>query len=238
MRSWLRLSTVEDKALGRGARAHADCLVFDLSGTSPAEAERARANCVSFLRLSVNSRRYVMIHPLGSGLAEDDLIAIGPDLPEGIILAGTEDGADIQKLDALLSVQEASHGLEPERTSIVGHCDTANGVLSAGSFRNRSKRLVALGWSATALAKHLGATRVVDESRRLTDPLRHARASVRLGAAAAGVAAIDCGDAVPDENFVRQACSESQADGFTGMMTGDPLRIALINDAFPEALLQ
>lgn len=233
MRSWLRLSTVEDKALGRGARAHADQLVFDLSGASPAEASHARANCISFLRLSINSRRFVMIHSLKSGLAEEDLAAIAADMPEGIVLAGTEDGAEIQKLDVLLSVQEATNGIDPGRTAIVGFCETANGVLSASSYRDRSKRLEALAWSSTALAKHLAAARVVDNSSRLTDPLRQARGLIRLGAAAAGVAAIDCGDAVPDENLIRKACDESQADGFAGMITTDPTRIAVINETFP-----
>lgn len=234
MRSWLRLSTVEDKALGRGTRAHADQLVFDLSGTSPGEAAHARANCISFLRQSISPRRFVMIHSLKSGLAEDDLAAIAADMPEGIMLAGIEDGADIQKLDVLLSVQEATSGIEAGRTSIVGLCETASGILAAGNYRARSKRLEALAWSSTALAKHLAASRVVDDSSRLTDPLRQARAMIRLGAAAAGVAAIDCGDTVPDENLIRKACEEARADGFAGMITVDPMRVAVINETFSE----
>ncbi|MDI7864057.1 hypothetical protein MRS76_19090 [Rhizobiaceae bacterium n13] len=232
MRSWLRLATLDEKSLARTARTHADRLVFDLACIGPQEPSRSRNECAAFLRLSQGLRRYVVVHDFASGECEDDLAAIFAEGPDGIILAGAQNGAEIQRLDVLLSTLEAVNDVPLGRTRIVARCDTAAGILGAASYRAKSERLEAVGWSPVALANEIGATDTYAADGRLIAPLQQAQGLIQLAAAAAGVAALAADEGLVDAEVFSPRCREARAVGFAGMMTSDPARVAIINQVF------
>ncbi|SMC67445.1 hypothetical protein [Rhizobium sp. RU36D] len=106
---------------------------------------------------------------------------------EGVALAGARSGADLQYLHVLLDVAEAE-GSAAIRLSILALIgDNSQGLLAAGSFAGKSDRLMALGWNGGLLAQALG-----DELPPSASLITSVRATVRLAAAAADVAAVDC----------------------------------------------
>ncbi|HOV04735.1 MAG TPA: aldolase/citrate lyase family protein, partial [Kaistiaceae bacterium] len=65
------------------------------------------------------------------------------------------------------------------------------------------------------------------------DPYRLARTLSVLGAAAAGVQAIDTVfTAFRDEAGLRRECEEARIEGFTGKMAIHPAQVAVINEVF------
>lgn len=236
MRSWLRIAAFDDKALAPAARAHADRIVFDLASAEPGKLVQARAGCAAFLRLSSGLCRYVIVHDFASGQTEGDLAIACADGADGIILAGTSDGAEVQRLDVHLSALEAVNGGSVGRTKIVARCDTAAGALASASFREKSARLEALCWSPEALARNIGAPGASTGERQLISPLQQAQAMIVLAAAAAGAAAIDVDEsgAGPDPGSFKRLCQDSQSMGFAGMMTADVSRIAIANEVFAQ----
>lgn len=145
-----------------------------------------------------------------------------------VILSGARHGADLQQLDVLLQVAEARAGAPLGTTRMIAMAgDNPHGLLAAASFGNRSKRLIALGWDAGALAATMGL-----EGPLAADVAVHARATLLLAAAAARVAAIDTIDGQTDAQTFRAACLHAKAQGFCGKMTGTPSQVPVIQSVF------
>jgi citrate lyase subunit beta/citryl-CoA lyase len=70
---------------------------------------------ISGIERSTDFRRYVRINPLASGVALDDLVAVVPQQPDGILLPKCLPD-DVRALDHYLSALEAAQGLRPERS--------------------------------------------------------------------------------------------------------------------------
>jgi citrate lyase subunit beta/citryl-CoA lyase len=89
MRSLLFVPADSERKLARGPQSGADALILDLEDSVVA-ANRpiARVRARDFLGStgSTDFRRYVRINPLSSGFALDDLAAIVPGRPDGILL--------------------------------------------------------------------------------------------------------------------------------------------------------
>jgi citrate lyase subunit beta/citryl-CoA lyase len=89
MRSLLFVPADSDRKLARAPQSGADALILDLEDSVvPANRPLARRQAGDFLASSgsVESRRYVRINPLSSGVALDDLAAVVPGKPDGILL--------------------------------------------------------------------------------------------------------------------------------------------------------
>ena len=90
-----------DKALGSGA----DALILDLEDSvTPTKKSEARKAVAEFLgRPRTRAPRlFVRINPLGT-CADEDLAAIMPQKPDGIVLPKAEGGASIAELDRRLT---------------------------------------------------------------------------------------------------------------------------------------
>lgn len=160
------------------------------------------------------------------------LALIVPREPDAILLCGATCGADVQKADVMLSVEEAKAGLTVGRTAILALAgDNPTGALSAMSFAGKSGRLAALAWSPTALAANLGVVASLD-SMPLPCGLATARGLILLGAASAGVSAIDWLGAEADEDRVSEACRTALRDGFSAMICERPEQVATVNRLF------
>ena len=94
-------------------------------------------------------RLFVRINDLASGFADDDLAAVMPSTPHGIILPKSNSGKDVTRLAAKLNVHEARAGIAEGSTRILAIiAETAIGTLSAATYPDASKRLVGLSWGA------------------------------------------------------------------------------------------
>ncbi len=245
MRSLLFVPGDSEKKLERGFSAGADVIIVDLED-SVAQDKKAhgRAVATDFIAGKRGNPRpaiYVRVNDLGTGLTDDDLKAIMPVGPEGIMLPKSSSGADVQHLSAKLRVHEAEAGLADGSTKIIPIVtETAAGVLATGSYVGASARLAGLTWGAEDLSAAIGAHATRDGAGRYTDVFRLARAMTVLGAAAADVLAIDTVFVdFRDLDALRTECMEAERDGFTAKMAIHPDQVAVINATFtpsPDAV--
>ncbi|MFO1148593.1 MAG: CoA ester lyase [Alsobacter sp.] len=244
MRSLLFVPADSPKKLDKGLASDADALLIDLEDSVALQNKQdARRLAAEALRGADRSgpRLYVRVNPLDSGLIDEDLDAVMPAAPDGIMLPKASGGMDVQHLAAKLAVREAEAGLPDGGTRILPIAsETAQAMFQMGTYRGSSHRLEALTWGAEDLSADLGAETNVDEQGRYTEPYRLARTLTLLAAAAAQVAPIDSiHPQFRDEEGLARACAEARRDGFTGKMAIHPAQVPIINAAFtptPEAV--
>lgn len=176
---------------------------------------------------------YVMVHASSSDALQDDLAAIVPLAPAGIILPCTDGGSDLQKLDVMISAQEALADLPVGRTRIVALTgDHAGVAFTGGTYQAKSGRLEALGWWADRAAGRIGVNRMHESNGRLAAPLEAVRTLTLLGASTAGVGAIDTPSPIIDLDRFRAECDSARGDGFAGKIAISAEQTAVINSVF------
>lgn len=235
-RSWLFTPGDSPAKMAKAMNSAADVVLIDLEDAIAPDAKVAtRALVHDFLAAHPDrrDRLWVRINPLDSGLALGDLAAIMPARPGGIMLPKAGGRADVDRLDHYLSAFEAAHGIADGSTPvIVIITETAEAMFHTADYRG-APRVVAVSWGAEDLADALGASRNshADGSYRFTYEL--ARSLALIGAAAAGVSAIETihGD-FSDLDGLRARAEGVRADGFRGMLAIHPAQVDVINAAF------
>jgi citrate lyase subunit beta/citryl-CoA lyase len=200
----------------------------------PANRPLARSQARGFLAStrSAGFRRYVRINPLSSGVALDDLAAVVPEKPDGILLPKCVP-EDLRTLDHYLSAFEAASAIPLGTSRVVAIAtETPAAMFALGAYAGLSSRLEGITWGAEDLAACLGGN-----NRRIDgvydDVYRLARSLCLLGAAAAGVMAIDTiYTDLKDETGLAAECAAAKRSGFTAKMAIHPAQIQVINHAF------
>jgi citrate lyase subunit beta/citryl-CoA lyase len=213
------------KALGLGA----DALILDLEDSvAPGAKAAARAQVAAFLAEPRTMPLFVRINPLDSGLADDDLAAVLPGKPDGIMLPKAEGGASLAALDARLNGDIAILPIATE---------TPAAMFALGTYGGVTDRLVGLTWGAEDLPAAIGAATSREADGSYTAPYQLARSLTLFGAHAAGVAAIET--VYPDFrdlDGLAAYAARGRRDGFTGMMAIHPSQVAVINAAFTPSI--
>src|ERR1700759_1507481 len=193
MRSLLFVPADSERKLARGPQSGADALILDLEDSVvPANRPLARRQTYNFLAStgSVDFHRYVRINSLSSEASLDDLAAVVPGRPDGILLPKCVP-EDLRTLDHYLSALETASALPPRNIRVIAIATEKPGEMVAlGGYAGVSSRLEALTWGAEDLAACIGGN-----NRRVEgvydDVYLLARSLCLLGAASAGVVAID-----------------------------------------------
>src|SRR5581483_7813856 len=88
MRSYLFVPADSERKLSKGASSGADALLIDLEDSVAAERRGvAREMAREYLKAQPRSpQRYVRINALSTGVALDDLVAVVPGAPDGIMV--------------------------------------------------------------------------------------------------------------------------------------------------------
>jgi citrate lyase subunit beta/citryl-CoA lyase len=226
-----------ERKMEKAAASAADIALLDLEDAVTEDAKpRARAMISAFLEArppAARRRLWVRINPLDGPSALADLAAVIPARPGGILLPKSRGRADVELLDHYLSALEVAAGAEPGSTRVIALAtETAASMFTVGGYRG-APRLVAMTWGAEDLADDVGASenRAPDGGYGFTYEL--ARSLCLLGAAAAGVAAIDTihGD-FRDEAGLRRRAEQVRRAGFRGMLAIHPAQVDVINAAF------
>jgi len=189
MRSLLFVPGDSERKLSRAPQSGADAVIVDLEDSVvPANRPLARNQARAFLTSTGAGgfRRYVRINPLASGAALDDLSAVAPGKPDGILLPKCVP-EDLRTLDHYLAALEAAFAIPPATIQVIAIAtETPAAMFALGGYSGVSTRLEAITWGAEDLAACLGAN-----NRRADgiydDVYRLARSLCLLGAAAAGI---------------------------------------------------
>jgi len=240
MRSLLFVPADSERKLDRARQSGADAVILDLEDSVvPANRAAARSQARAFLASSGSGgfRRYVRINPLAGGAALDDLVAVVPERPDGIVLPKCLP-EDVRILDHYLSALEAASALAPGAIRVIAIATETPAAMLAladharGGYAGVSPRLQGITWGAEDLAAALGG-----HNRRLDgiydDIYRLARSLCLLAAAAAEAAPIDTiYTDFRDEKGLAAECAAAQRSGFTAKMAIHPAQIPVINEAF------
>lgn len=235
MRSWLFVPADSERKLARAPQAGADALILDLEDSVvPANRGAARRQARAFLEATPAAvcRRWVRINPLASGAALDDLAAVTPGRPDGILLPKCLP-EDVAKLDHYLEAFEAAAALDAGAIRVIAIAtETPAAMFATGGYAGAPPRLFGITWGAEDLAAAIGG-----HNRRpdgaYDDVYRLARSLCLLAAAAAGVAAIDTiYTDFKDPNGLAAECAAARGAGFAGKMAIHPAQVAAINAAF------
>ena len=242
-RSWLYVPGDSERKLGKALATGADVVVVDLDASVPLDAKRsARELAADWLKAHRRQvleqspmSRWVRINSLDSRLWRDDLLAVMPHAPEGVILPGALGPEALRQLAAELYELEQSNRLVPGSTRIlpiVG--ESARSALTIASYADAAMpRLAGLAWSAEELGKAINATRQYEQKASWTEVFRFVRAQTLLTAHACGVMALEAMYSdVDDLKGLKATARIARADGFSGMIANHPAQVAEINSAF------
>lgn len=242
-RSWLFVPGDSEKKLSKAAATGADVIIVDLedsvSAANKAIARDMARDWLTLHRQQVTQERrpgrWVRINALDSRLWRDDLIAVLPGAPDGIMLPKAAGPEAVQQLGAELYELEGRSGVTAGSTRILPLVsETAMSAIGIGQYATASlPRLAGLTWGAEDLSAAIGATRKRDAAGGWTDTFRHVRVQTLLTAHARGVPAIDTLHAdFADEAGLKAAAEAARADGFAGMLAIHPAQVEIINRAF------
>lgn len=235
-RSWLFAPGDSERKMTKAKDGAADIVLLDLEdAVAPENKVLARTMVHDFVKANPDQRHrlWVRINPLDGEWTLGDLVAIMPARPGGIMLPKVYGRQDVETVSNYLSALEAANGIEEGATPlIVLITETAEAMFHTGDYKG-APRVVALTWGAEDLADSIGASsnRNPDGSYSFTYEL--ARSLTVLGAAAAGVTAIETISAdFKDLDALRARAERVRRDGYRGMLAIHPAQVDVINEAF------
>lgn len=234
-RSFLFVPADSERKLAKARDTAADALILDLEDSVAANVRpKAREIARDFLTDKGNAELWVRINPLNTEDALQDLRAVMPSGPRGIILPKPVGVRDTNQLAKLLDVLELEDGHTPGQTSIIPIATEKPAALfKMHEYADATARLAALSWGAEDLSSAVGATASRDESGNWLPPYELARSLCLFAASAAAVAAIDTvyTDYRNADGLAAYAAG-ARRDGFEGMLAIHPDQVAVINAAF------
>ena len=239
-RSWLFIPGDSERKLAKAPQTGAHALIIDLEDAVSADRkDMGREITGAWLHdrsgLPAHLQVWVRINAVDTGLWQQDLAAIMPGAPNGIMVPKAEGPAQIAQIGAELTRLEHGHAMAVGQTRILPLIsETARAAITIPAYVDADlPRVAGLTWGAEDLGAALGVTRKRDSRGRWTDAFRMVRAQTLLAAHAMGCWAIDTLHAdFRDEAGLALVAAEAAADGFAGMLAIHPGQVAVINRAF------
>ncbi|NNC36418.1 MAG: CoA ester lyase [Acidimicrobiales bacterium] len=237
LRSFLFIPADSEKKLAKAAGIKADAIILDLEdAVLPERKTVAREMCAEFLKNARPSAEvWVRINPLDTDLWQDDLEAIIPHRPDGIMLPKPDGPADIETLGHHLDALENKLGHEGEPLRILPVAtETATAVTTLNTYpKTHLPRLYGLTWGIEDLATDIGAYSNRTEAGAPAYPFDIVRAQMLFAAKASSIEAVDTLFAdFRDPDGLRTYAKSAYNIGFSGMLAIHPAQVDIINEAF------
>jgi citrate lyase beta subunit len=217
-----------------------DCICMDMedgvAANRKAEARQAIAAALGSLQFG-RSERLARINPVGSGLEGEDLAAVLPARPDGIVLPKVEEARQVRWVSEQIARAEAEHAWPPGAIILIILIETARGIVNLAEIAGADPRLKALIFGAEDLASDIGAIRTQEAWE-----VFYARSAVVTHAAAYNLQAIDMVyiDFRDTPGLAREAAQGAQM-GFAGKQVIHPGQVEPVQQAFTptgEAIAQ
>ncbi len=210
----------------KAATLGADCVCLDMED-GVALSRRATARSLVAESLASldfgRSERLARINPVGSGMEADDLAAVLPARPDGIVVPKVTEPEHVRWVSRRIAEWDAA---SPIRLQVI--VESARALVNLKEIASADPRLDGLIFGAEDLAADVGATRT-REGREMD----YARGAILTCAAAFGLQAIDMVylDFHDDEGLEREARLGAQL-GYSGKQAIHPRQIEPIHRAF------
>lgn len=228
MRSLLFVPGDRPDRMTKARGLDADVLILDLEDSvAAARKSDARKAVADFLAEPRTVSVFVRINP-SAPMMEQDLAAVVPGRPDGIMLPKAEGGACIAALGHRLDALGDSHArILPIAT------ETPAAIFALGTYGNVTDRLCGLTWGAEDLPSAIGAATAREADGSFTAPYQMVRSLALFAAHAAGVSAIETVyPALKDERGLTDYAVRARRDGFSGMLAIHPAQLGVIHTAF------
>ncbi len=208
-----------------------DCICMDIEDgvalTRKAEARSTIAEALRTLDFK-GSERLVRINPVGSGMDEEDLRAVLPTHPDGIVIPKVGLAEQVRWVSDQIEEIECARGWPVGQIVLLALIETARGVVNLKEIAGACPRLEALIFGAEDLAGDIGAVRT-----RPGWEIFYARSATVTHAAAFGLQAIDM--VFMDLQDI-EGLSEESIQGaemaYTGKQVIHPNQVAPVQEAF------
>ncbi len=216
-----------EKAISLGV----DCICMDIEdGVAYNRKEWARRTIGEALNTHNFGRaeRLVRINPVGSGLEEDDLRAVLPAHPDGLVLPKVGDAEYVRWVSGQIAQVERERGWPEGGIALLALIETARGVVNLKEIAGADPRLQALIFGAEDLAGDMGLVRT-----RGGQEVLYPRSATAIHAAAFGLQAIDI-VFMDLKNMVELKVEAMQGAqmGYTGKQVIHPNQVGPVQEAF------
>lgn len=240
LRSFLFIPGDSEKKLGKVDGVAADAFIFDLEdAVAVARKPAARAMVPAFIadrpKAKRTSQLWVRVNPLDTPWTLEDLAAIVPGVPDGIMLPKVDGPEDVAKVSHYLDALETASGVEKGSIRILPVAtETAISPFRLGDYAGAGlERLYGLTWGAEDLSSAIGASGNTDASGGWALTYRMVRSLCLLGAHAAKVEAVDTLYVdFRDNDGLIASSRAARAEGFSGRVAIHPAQVDGINLAF------
>jgi len=237
MRSFLFVPADSERKLAKGAQTAADALIYDLEDSvAPAQKAAARATLSGWIKSRpADPRTWVRVNEPGSHHLLDDLAAVVPLQPAGIVLPKITGPEDVRVASEYLTMAEAIQGIAVGSIKIIAVCTETPAALLRITELATSKlpRLAGLMWGGEDLSSCLGAADPRTSAGTWRPVYEHARTQCLLAARLLDVWAIDTVFVdVRDGEGCKQSALVARQDGFDGKVAVHPDQVGIINAAF------
>jgi citrate lyase subunit beta/citryl-CoA lyase len=243
LRSLLFVPGDSERKQAKGLGSGADALILDLEDSvAVAQLPAARQRVRELLEAHTDRSRqqlWVRVNPLSSGLLLQDLTAVFPGKPDGLVLPKINAPQELVQIGHYLSALEAQQGRAEGATKLIAIAtETPQAVLALSSYAevltaaNTKARLAGLTWGAEDLSAALGAQKL-DNQGAPTFTFQLARSLCVITAKALEVQGIDS-VYVDFRNAagLKADIDAARRDGYTGKLAIHPDQVGPINEAF------
>ena len=207
-----------------------DCICMDMEdGTALNKKAEARVIIAKALReLDFGqSEKLARINSVGSGFEKDDIHAVLPFHPDGIVIPKLEELKQIEWASDIIEAAELKHGWPMNSIRVLIGVETAKGILNLKEIASHP-RLDAVIFGGEDYAASVGATRTKDAIELL-----YAREATVAACAAFGLQAIDI--VAIDFKDIESLRAESEFGaqlGFSGKQIIHPAQVEPVQTAF------
>ncbi|MFZ5912232.1 MAG: HpcH/HpaI aldolase/citrate lyase family protein [Chloroflexota bacterium] len=216
-----------------------DCICMDMedgvAASRKVEARAAIARALQELDFG-RSEKLARINSVGSGLERDDIEAVLPYRPDGIVIPKIEAYEQIEWGSEIIAAAESEYGWPPGSVRMSVGVETARGILNLKEIASHP-RLDAIIFGGEDFAASIGATRT-----REAVELLYARQAVVTACAAFGLQAIDIVTIdFKNLDLVRAEAEFGARLGYTGKQVIHPAQVEPVQMAFTpddEAIAQ
>lgn len=221
----------EQKKIEKAKTLDVDCVCLDLEDGVAANRKTEARNAVARALRELDfgrSERLARINAIGSGLEEEDLTAILPTRPDGIVVPKLSSADQMRWVSQRIAAFEGSEGWSRGSVRLLGMIETARGIIELSHISSADDRLEALIFGAEDYAADIGAIRTREGLEVL-----YARSAVVTCAAAFGLQAIDLLDVdFRDLERLEDEARQGARLGFAGKQVIHPNQIAPVQEAF------
>jgi citrate lyase beta subunit len=207
-----------------------DCICMDMEDGTALNRKTVARSAIARALQELNfakSEKLARINSVGSGFERDDIEAVLPHRPDGIVIPKLESLDQIQWAHGIIEAAELAHGWGVNSIRMLVGVETAKGIINLKEIASHP-RLDGLIFGAEDYAASVGATR-----SRVGWEVLTARSTVVMHAAAQGLQAIDMAFIdFRDTINLRVEAAQGAQMGFSGKQIIHPAQVQPVQEAY------